>query len=301
MRLGRRSLGLAVALLAMGPPAAWAAHKSDPNKLPSIKVQDLHYGDVLFHYWADEDSGLQALTRLEAYNYWQRMPHHEVDAQLLAAGMYLQLGMHNQAGDRFATLLGDNIPPGVRNKAWFYLGKIWYERGYFDRSEQALNRIQGELPPQQEAERTHLLVNVLMREQRYDEAIARLQSWNGPADWMAYARFNLGVALVRAGRLAQADPILTAVGTLQTDSDELLTMRDKANLALGFAYLQAEQAAQARVPLERVRLDGPYSTRALLGDGWAHAALGDYRAALLPWLELHKRSLLRNQGVQVGR
>jgi hypothetical protein len=131
-----------------------------------------------------------------------------------------------------------------------------------------------------------------MREQRYDEAIARLQSWHGPADWIAYARFNLGVALVRAGRLAQADPILTAVGTLQTDSDELLTMRDKANLALGFAYLQADQAAQARVPLERVRLDGPYSTRALLGDGWAHAALGDYRAALLPWLELHKRNLL---------
>ncbi len=292
MRCARRHLGLATALLAAGLSPVQAAHRSDPDKLPSIKVQDLHYGDVLFHYWADEDSGLQALTRLEAYNYWQRMPHHEVDAQLLAAGMYLQLGMHNQAGDRFATLLGDNIPPGVRNKAWFYLGKIWYERGYFDRSEQALNRIQGELPPQQEAERTHLLVNVLMREQRYDEAIARLQSWNGPADWMAYARFNLGVALVRAGRLAQADPILTAVGTLQTDSDELLTMRDKANLALGFAYLQAEQAAQARVPLERVRLDGPYSTRALLGDGWAHAALGDYRAALLPWLELHKRSLL---------
>lgn len=292
MRAGRRSLGLATALLAAGLPQVWAAHRSDPDKLPSIRVQDLHYGDVLFHYWADEDSGLQALTRLEAYNHWQRMPHHAVDAQLLTAGLYLQLGMHNQAGERFETLLGDNIPPGVRNKAWFYLGKIWYERGYFDRSEQALNRIQGELSAQLEAERMHLLVNVLMREQRYDEAIARLKSWQGPADWMAYARFNLGVALVRAGRLSQADPILTALGTLQTDSDELLTMRDKANLALGFAYLQADRPAQARVPLERVRLDGPYSSRALLGDGWAHAALGDYRAALVPWLELHRRNLL---------
>ena len=292
MRSGRRHLGLAIALLAAGLSPVRAAHRSDPDKLPSIKVQDLHYGDVLFHYWADEDSGLEALTRLEAYELWQRMPHHALDAQLLAAGLYLQLGMHNQAGDRFATLLGDDIPVAVRNKAWFYLGKIWYERGYFDRSEQALNRIQGELPPQLEAERTHLLVNVLMREQRFDEAIARLQSWQGPADWMAYARFNLGVALVRAGRLAEADPILTAVGTLPTASDELLTMRDKANLALGFAYLQADRPAQARVALERVRLDGPYSTRALLGDGWAYAALGDYRAALVPWLELHKRNLL---------
>ena len=292
MTPGRRSVGLAIALLAAGMPDVWAAHKSDPDKLPSIRVQDLHYGDVLFHYWADEDSGLKALTRLEAYNYWRRMPHHAIDAQLLAAGLYLQLGMHNEAGARFETLLGDNIPPRVRNKAWFYLGKIWYERGYFDRSEQALNRIQGELPPQLEAERMHLLVNVLMREQRYDDAIARLKSWQGPADWMAYARFNLGVALVRAGRLPEADPILTAVGTLQTDSEELLTMRDKANLALGYAYLQADNAGRARVPLERVRLDGPYSSRALLGDGWARAALGDYRAALVPWLELHQRNLL---------
>jgi hypothetical protein len=131
-----------------------------------------------------------------------------------------------------------------------------------------------------------------MREQRYDEAIAQLKSWQGPVDWMAYARFNLGVALVRAGRLPEADPILTAVGTMATASDELLTMRDKANLALGFAYLQADKPDQARVALERVRLDGPYSSRALLGDGWALAALGDYRAALVPWLELHQRNLL---------
>jgi len=292
MTPGRRFLGLAMTLLAAGPPAAWAAHRTDPDKLPSIRVQDLHYGDVLFHYWADDDAGLAALTRLEAYNHWQRMPHHAVDSQLLAASLYLQLNMHNEAGARFETLLGDNIPLGVRNRAWFYLGKIWYERGYFERSEQALNRIQGTLAPQLEAERIHLLVNVLMREQRYDEAIARLNGWQGPVDWMVYARFNLGVALVRAGRLPEADPILTNVGTLQTESDELLTMRDKANLALGFAYLQADQAARARAPLERVRLDGPYSTRALLGDGWARAALGDYRAALVPWLELHQRNLL---------
>jgi len=281
-----------MALLAAGLPAARAAHSSAPDKLPSIQVQDLHYGDVLFHYWADQDGGLDALTRLEAYNHWQRMPHHAVDSQLLAAGLYLQLNMHNEAGARFETLLGDNIPVGVRNRAWFFLGKIWYERGYFERSEQALNRIQGKIAPQLEAERVHLLVNVLMREQRFDEAIAQLNGWQGPEDWMVYARFNLGVALVRAGRLPQADPILTTVGTLQSQSDEMLTMRDKANLALGFAYLQADQAARARVPLERVRLDGPYSSRALLGDGWARAAQGDYRAALVPWLELRKRSLL---------
>jgi hypothetical protein len=294
MRFWCRSPGLACALLIAlaGTSAAWAKHKSDPNKLPSIKVQDLHYGDVLFHFWSDEDSGLQTLTLLGAYTQWNRMPNHEADAQLLAAGLYLQLGMHNEAGRRFETLLGDRLPPGVRNQAWFYLAKIWYERGYFDRSEQALGHIHGKMEEQLEAERTHLLVNVLMRQQRFDDAINVLRDWHGPADWMAYARFNLGVSLIRAGRLPEGDPMLSAVGTMNTDSAELLNLRDKANLALGYAYLQADKPAQALTPLARVRLEGPYSSRALLGDGWARASLKDYQAALAPWLELHQRGLL---------
>ena len=73
------------------------------------------------------------------------MPHHVHDADLLAGGLYLQLGMHNEAGERFERLLTADVPVGVRNRAWFYLAKIWYERGYYDRAEQALGHIQGTL------------------------------------------------------------------------------------------------------------------------------------------------------------
>jgi hypothetical protein len=72
----------------------------------------------------------------------------------------------------------------------------------------------------------------------------------------------------------------------------MLSLRDKANLALGFAWLTVKQPVAARAALNRVRLTGPYATRALLGVGWAEAALGDYRNALTPWLELHDRNLL---------
>jgi hypothetical protein len=282
-------VALAATLAAVAAAPAHAARRPR-DQLPTVRVQDLYYGDVLFYFY--QGSELEALTRLEAYTHWQRMPHNEADAQLLAGGLYLSLGMHNEAGRRFEALLTDRIPPLLRNRAWYYLARIWYDRGYYDRAELALGRIQGTLPPEQEAERMHLLINVLMRQQRFDEVIARSQQWQGAPDWMAYTRFNLGVALVRAGRLADADPMLSAVGTLNTRNDEMLNLRDKANLALGFAYLQAGQNTQALVPLERVRLDGPYSSRALLGDGWAHAQLGDFRAALRPWLALHDRSLL---------
>jgi hypothetical protein len=44
--------------------------------------------------------------------------------------------------------------------------------------------------------------------------------------------------------------------------------------------------------LQRVRLHGPYSSKALLGVGWSDAELGDFQSALTPWLELQTRNIL---------
>ncbi len=76
-----------------GAGGAWAAATTD--KLAAIRVQDLHYGDVLFHFYQDDN--FEALTRLLAYGQWGRLPHHLADAELLAGGLYLSLGMHNEA------------------------------------------------------------------------------------------------------------------------------------------------------------------------------------------------------------
>ena len=206
---------------------------------------------------------------------WGRMPHHDAETDLLLGGLYLSLGLHNEAGERFETLLTQSVPEGVRNRAWFYLGKIWYARGYLDRAERAIKEVQGRLTPDLEAERLHLLSNILMRQQRFDEAIALLNNWKGrkdQSDWLAYAQYNLGVALVRKGLVTEADPFLTSVGTIESGRRELRSLRDRANLALGYAYLQNNQPALAKPVLERVRLDGPFSNKALLGVGWADAA-----------------------------
>ena len=261
-----------------------------PTELPKIRVQDLHYGDVMFHVYGGEQ--FQALTRLEAYQQWGRMPHNEHDALMQAGSLYLQLGMHNEAAARFERLLTPDVPAPIRDRAWYYLAKVWYQRGYYERSFEALGRVGSELAEELEAERDHLAVNVLMRQGRFEEAAARLHAWQGPPDWAAYARFNLGVALVRQDRVAEAAPLLTAVGTLYTESRELLALRDKANLALGYAWLQAQNPQAALVALNRVRLNSAYTTRALLGAGWAHAQLGAYDQALVPWMTLRQRNLL---------
>ena len=276
-----------VALLAAAAPVEARLH--DPEALPEIRIQDLPYGDVLFYYYQGKD--FEAATRLLAYQHWRSLPNHEADARLLLGGLYLSLGMYDRADEAFEQLLTSDVPTGVRNRAWLFLGQSLYSRGKYAEAERDLIRISGRMSADLESQKELLLANVWMREGRFDRAAQLLRTWRGTQQgWTAYARLNLGVALVREGRLAEAAPILTSVGTMYALAPEMLALRDRANLALGVAYLQAKEPAQARVALDRVRLEGPFSAEALLAAGWAEAADGNYRAALTPWLALHGRA-----------
>jgi hypothetical protein len=283
-------LGGLLLALPWGAGASVKYVKPDPDGLPPQDVKDLHYGDVLFYFY--QDDYFDSITRLLAARQLGRIPHTEGEAELLLGGLYLSLGEHVEAGRIFEALLNQNTSEGVRNRAWFYLGKVWYQRGYLDQSERALRQVSDKIDPRISAERYMLLAQLMLRQERYDDAIASLRAWHGAPDWTAYAQFNLGVALVRKDRLADAIPYLDRVGRIETRSEELLSLKDKANLALGFALLQAERPAEAKPILQRVRLEGPYSSKALLGAGWADAGLGEFKRALVPWLTLRKRSLL---------
>ncbi len=259
--------------------------------LPAVQVQDLHYGDVLFHFY--QQDYFDSLVRLAAYRDQGRLVAHARDAELLRGGLYLSLGQHREAREIFERLLADaSTPQPVRDQAWFYLGKVLYAAGLYEESDRALRQSAGTLADDVEAERHLLIAQGLLYRQRYDQAIAELSNWQGPRYWLLYGQFNLGVALVRAGEAERGLALLDSVGQIQTQWPELMALRDKANLAIGYANLQAGEPAAARVALERVRLNGPLSSKALLGAGWADAAAKQYEAALSPWQELQGRNLL---------
>jgi len=283
-------------LVAASAPA-FAAKKAAEVKpvvgTPQV-VKDLHWGDVLFYFY--QGDYLQALTRLGAAQDLNRVSNHAVEAELLKGGLYLSLGQHEEAGRIFKALLNDNVPLDVRNRAWFYLAKVWYQRNYLQDAATALASIHGALPGDLEPERHLLEAQVLMYLDRYDDAIAALERWQPVGDgsdvWSAYARFNIGVALVRKDRIEDAAKLLDAVGQISAPTDELAALRDKANLALGFAWLKANRPADAKAILQRVRLQGPQSNKALLGVGWADSAEQQFSKALVPWMELRDRNML---------
>jgi hypothetical protein len=285
-------------LLALGVSGAVAKERKPPEPRPLIGtpqvVRDLHWGDVLFYFY--QDDYLQALTRLGAAQDFDRVTHHGVEAELLKGGLYLSLGQHEEAGRIFKALLNDNVPLDVRNRAWFYLAKVWYQRNYLEDASTALSSIRGALPGDLEPERHLLEAQVLMYLNRYDEAIRALERWQPVGDnsdvWSSYARFNIGVALVRQERVEEAAELLNDVGQIAASNDELAALRDKANLALGFAWLKANRPEDAKKVLQRVRLEGPMSNKALLAVGWADSAEKRYNKALAPWLELRDRDML---------
>ncbi|HWK51609.1 MAG TPA: tetratricopeptide repeat protein [Steroidobacter sp.] len=252
---GRRNKLLVAMLLApvmgLAMTSATAKEKKPPEPRPLVGtpqvVRDLHWGDVLFYFY--QGDYLQALTRLGAAQDFDRVSHHGVEAELLKGGLYLSLGQHEEAGRIFKALLNDNVPLDVRNRAWFYLAKVWYQRNYLEDAATALASIHGALPGDLEPERHLLQAQVLMYLNRYDEAIRALERWQpvGKGDvWSSYARFNIGVALVRQDRVEEAAELLNEVGQIAAPTEELAALRDKANLALGFAWLKANRPEDAK-------------------------------------------------------
>ncbi len=280
-----RCLCLLLALLALTQTVQAADDGRDP-----IVVKDPHYGEVLFYFY--QEDYFPAIVRTLAAKQNQQLDDHADESELLLGGMYLSYGHHLEAAAIFERLLADNVATDIRDRTWFFLAKIWYQRGYLDRSQEALANIESELPKNLQREALMLQAQILIARGDYDAAVAKLQKWKGKTEWASYAKFNIGVALVRLGRTDEAAKLLDDLGNLDPFNEELTSLRDKANLALGYALLQDGQPRAAKAPLQRVRLEGPFSNKALLGVGWADSEMENYQRALVPWMELRGRDLL---------
>jgi hypothetical protein len=107
-------------------------------------VQDLPYGEVLFHFY--QEDYFNSIVRLQIARQQERLPHHADAAELLLGGLDLSYGLRDAADDIFQRLLtADTTRAAVRNRAWYYLAKISWQRGDTARAIRALAQIQGEL------------------------------------------------------------------------------------------------------------------------------------------------------------
>jgi hypothetical protein len=276
-------------------PFTWFA-KPDPP-LPNA-VRDPHYGDTLFHFF--QDRYFTSVTTLMVSQHFDRVSQHADEAEILRGGLLLSYGLHKEAGRIFTQLIERGAAPPVRDRAWYYLAKIRYQRGALAEAEQAVDQVGTALPPELEEDRVLLQANLLMARGDFAGAAGALNTMTpkveagkplpaGKTGAALYARFNLGVALIKSGDVAGGSALLDQLGRAPAANEETRSLRDRANLALGFAALQDDRPEDARATLQRVRLNSLHANKALLGFGWAADALKQPKQALVPWTELMGR------------
>jgi tetratricopeptide (TPR) repeat protein len=193
------------------------------------------------------------------------------DYQLLVAECYLGFGMEKEAERRYQRIAAGDHDPVTLARARLELAKLGYQRGYYAAALDGLNKIRDRLPVSLLDEWKLVTTSTLLAQERYSEAIAIL-SKGDLNELTPVLRYNLAVALMRDGRETEGRRQLNLVGTMDVANLQMLVLRDKANLTLGYQYLRAQQGESARTVFGRIRTTGPFSNRALLGLGWAEVA-----------------------------
>ena len=252
------------------------------------RLQELLYGEALF--LSHQQDYLSAITRLQMAEEQGQLPLSSDDARVLLARMKLAYGLHVEAGFDFHALLGEDVPEAVRNRAWYELARTFFRKGYHEAAAEALEHVQGEVPADIVGDYQLLHASVLMSLNQDREAARVLEYWQGDPALAAYAYYNRGIALVRAGDHQQAVPALELAVDMPAEGEELLALRDKAHLSLGYAFARQKDYEQAREQLQAVRPQGPFSNRALLALGWIAHKQGRSESAMVSWIELRGRS-----------
>ena len=270
--------------LSMAEPIAWE-HVVGPH------VRAAQYDGMLGEPFA-------AITQLLADLKQGRVKQRSGQVQLVLGGMYLDYGSHYKAADIFKSLAQSNQSQEVRNLAWYNLARVQYQRTQGREALKSLQRINGDLPDEAQQERLLLSSMLLMEQNLFEEAVVKLkqlgekslvQRMSEKSVWATYGRFNLGVALFQQGHEQEGRRLLEELGTMSAVDEESYQLRVKSNLTLAFDYLSKQEPDKAQQYFVKTRLQGPMSSKALLGLGRVYSAKEQHKKSLVPWLRLIKR------------
>jgi len=254
------------------------------------ELKDLHFGEAL--YYAFQGDWFGSIARLDT----ELKQHHGVDeperdtlhyhvnqAEFDVGDFELAYRMHQRAGRAITAVIEGNVEAPVRNEAIFRLARIYFQKDQPVNAQYAVERISGAVPPEIRDDLDFLRAQILMANGRFAEAARILRDLQNAKSLEGFAAYNLGIALIKDGKELEGRQHLDRTGQIASNDELTLAIKDKANLVLGSKLLQEKNFEGAKLVFDRVRLNGPFSDRALLGSGWADALQGRFERALVPW------------------
>ena len=263
-----------------------------------MELKDLYFGEAL--YDAYQGDWFDAIARLDTeieQHYGVDEPqrdtlhYHVKQAEFDVGDFELAYRMHLRAGRAIKAVIEGKVAEPVRNEAIFRLARIYFYKDRPVDAQYAVERIKGAVPEKIRDDLDSLRAQILMANDRFDEAAHILKGLQNAKTLEGFASYNLGIALIKDGKEIEGLKYLDGTGRINSDVPLTLAIKDKANLVLGTKLLTEKDYDGAKQVLDRVRLNGPFSNRALLGSGWADAFEGRFERALVPWSILASREV----------
>ena len=271
---------------------------------PHQELRDVFYGEILYH--AYQEDFFEAIAHLdnELGQYYaldepelDSFNFHRDQAEFSVGDIELSYRMHLRAGRALNRVLDENVDPAERNDAAYRLARLYYRRQEYVNALHAIELVRGDVPEKIANDESFLRAQIYVATGKFPDAIELLKTLRGDEEYEGYIEYNLGMAYLLSGQQEQGLAMLDKLGEISSDDEAVLALKDKGNLKLAYTYLDAGQPQKARIYFDRVRLDGPFSNRALLGAGWVEVSENRFDRALVPWTVLHGR-LQTNASVQ---
>jgi hypothetical protein len=261
-------------------------------------LKDLYFGEAL--YYAYQEDWFEAIARLDS-ELWQyrgldepeldSLYSHVGQAEFSVGDFELAYRMHYRAGRAITAVIEGNVEDAVRNEAIFRLARIYFQKDQPENAQLAVHRIRGVVPAKIRDDLAFLRAHIALANGRNAEAVRILKELQSEKSLEGFSSYNLGIALLRNANEQDGRKALDRTGQLVSALPATLAIKDKSNLVLGYKLLEEQKHEGAKLVLDRVRLNGPFSNRALLGSGWADASAGNFERALVPWSILAEREV----------
>lgn len=262
------------------------------------KAKDLYLGEAF--YYAFQGEYVDAITRLDTeLGQFYRLDdpnldplHFQINHAKFSVGDFeLSYRMHQRAGRAIKAVLEGNIEQSIRNDATYRLARVLIQKDDALNALKVIETIQGKVPENIRDDELFLRAQIYMRTGKFEDAVKILEGMQGRKNFEGFSTYNLGIALIQNGDELRGLEQLNKAGQIKSSDDGVLAIKDKANLLLGNRFITEARPELARQYLDRVRLTGPFSNKALLGLGWTDVALGKFDRALVPWSLLLKRNV----------
>lgn len=259
--------------------------------------KDLYLGEAYFYAFQGEY--VDAITRLVTeLGQFYRLDdpnldplHFQINHANFSVGDFeLSYRMHQRAGRAIKSVIEGNVAPPIRNEAIFRLARILVQKDDPQSALRTIEKISGKIPDKILDDERFLRAQIYMLNGKFEDAINILQGLESSKDYRGFSSYNLGIALLQNGQELKGYAQLDKTGLLNANDDGTLAIKDKANMLLGNRLIAAGKPELAKQYLDRVRLSGPFSNKALLGSGWTDVATGKFDRALVPWTLLIKRN-----------